>query len=176
MLRGQLSSLVVLGLLLMGLLPTTISTTSWHTAAVVHAAGIRGKRSLLATLLVLTGGSKIFNIENDRSFDQILEDSKEKVVVVSLFDEISDRSQRLTGSVFEQLAGITHTSDVPTVLCKANLKSVPSLKSKFNSNLTPAFLFIKGNQVVSEVPKANVQQLKEAFKKHVSVSIEDVLK
>ena len=160
----------------MSLLTTSLSATSWHTAAVVHAAGIKGKRSLLATLLALTGGSKILSVENDQSLEQMLHDSKEKVVVVSVFGDTSDRSQRLTTSVFEQLAGITHTSDVPTVLCRANLKSVPSLKSKFNSKVTPAFLFIKDNQVISEVPRAGVQQLKEAFKTHASVSMEDVLK
>lgn len=152
------------------------STTTWHTAAVVHAAGIRGKRSLLATLLVLSGGSKIFNIENDQSFERILQDSKGKVLVLHLTGEPTSWRSRITTSIFEQLAGITHTSDTPSVICKADVDKLPSLRSRISSRHPPAFLFIKDNQVLSEVPKSDVQQLKDSFKKHVSVSLEDVLK
>jgi protein-disulfide isomerase len=79
--------------------------------------------------------------------------------------------------VFDQFSAIADKSSVPVVLCKAELSKVPSLQAKFKVEGTPTFLFLQnGVKVVDKLPKADIKQLKAAFKKHVKVSLEDIIK
>lgn len=122
-------------------------------------------------VLQISGGAKVATPGNDAEFDSLLKSSSGKIVVVNVTGGGADFASKITNAVFEQLAKAADSSSVGAVFLKVDVNKLPVLKAKFKIDATPTFLFLKNGASIEKIVKADAIKLKEAFKKHIKVSI-----